>query len=281
MNTGPEGRLIESHLSKLANLISQVGPIVTEISLAQMRGQMSAIRGSDKRSLANLGITLNGRDDCIVLATDPGVSLGAITIHNHGAANLFLVGNSGAPRSFVINMRIVGSSCTVAFPEPPLHNLTLPEIFLRSSGQVIFWGRRATSVWSKVELEGDGSYLVVGDDCMFSAGIWIRNHDMHTVFDAATGTVLNDRPTNIVFEQHVWAAFESMILGANRVGYGSIIGARSIVKDVVAPKTLVAGIPARLIRNGVSWDRSAQMVAPQTREYLARLDSYYASVNRG
>jgi len=40
-----------------------------------------------------------------------------------------------------------------------------------------------------------------------------------------------------------------------RIGMGTIVGARSIVKGEVPPRVLVAGAPARVIREGTSWGR--------------------------
>lgn len=45
-----------------------------------------------------------------------------------------------------------------------------------------------------------------------------------------------------------WIGFDSCILPGVSIGEGSIIGARSVVRDDVEPFTIVAGNPARLVR---------------------------------
>jgi acetyltransferase-like isoleucine patch superfamily enzyme len=47
---------------------------------------------------------------------------------------------------------------------------------------------------------------------------------------------------------NVWIGFDACVLPGVTVGEGSIVGARSVVFDDVAPYTVVAGNPARFIR---------------------------------
>jgi acetyltransferase-like isoleucine patch superfamily enzyme len=54
------------------------------------------------------------------------------------------------------------------------------------------------------------------------------------------------RPINI--HRNVWIGFEACVLPGVTIGEGAIVGARSVVADNVAPYTIVAGNPARLIR---------------------------------
>jgi acetyltransferase-like isoleucine patch superfamily enzyme len=48
--------------------------------------------------------------------------------------------------------------------------------------------------------------------------------------------------------RNVWIGFDSCILPGVSIGEGSVVGARSVVKDDVEPFTIVAGNPARVIR---------------------------------
>lgn len=53
----------------------------------------------------------------------------------------------------------------------------------------------------------------------------------------------------IVIEDKVWIGINSTILPGVRIGYGSIVGANSVVTKDVPPMTMVAGNPARFIKN--------------------------------
>jgi acetyltransferase-like isoleucine patch superfamily enzyme len=45
-----------------------------------------------------------------------------------------------------------------------------------------------------------------------------------------------------------WIGFDSCVLPGVTIGEGAIVGARSVVTDDVAPYTVVAGNPARVVR---------------------------------
>ena len=54
------------------------------------------------------------------------------------------------------------------------------------------------------------------------------------------------RPIHI--ESNVWIGFDTCVLPGVTIGEGSIVGARSLVTESVPPYTIVAGNPARVIR---------------------------------
>ncbi len=53
----------------------------------------------------------------------------------------------------------------------------------------------------------------------------------------------------VVIEDNVWIGTGVIILPGVNIGEGSIIGAGSVVSRNVPAKSIVAGIPARIIRN--------------------------------
>ena len=54
------------------------------------------------------------------------------------------------------------------------------------------------------------------------------------------------RPIHI--ERNVWIGFDSCVLPGVTIGEGSVVGARSVVTSDVRPFTVVAGNPARIIK---------------------------------
>jgi acetyltransferase-like isoleucine patch superfamily enzyme len=97
---------------------------------------------------------------------------------------------------------------------------------------------------------------VVGDDALISGGVWVRNYDMHALHDLRSGALISRPPVDTVIELHVWLGQDALLLNTERVGMGAIVGARALVKGHVPPRVAVAGTPARVIREGVSWGRN-------------------------
>jgi acetyltransferase-like isoleucine patch superfamily enzyme len=58
--------------------------------------------------------------------------------------------------------------------------------------------------------------------------------------------VVETRP--VCIERNVWIGFDACVLPGVTIGEGSIVGARSVVTQSIAPFTIVAGNPARVVR---------------------------------
>ena len=74
----------------------------------------------------------------------------------------------------------------------------------------------------------EGKHCLIGDNCLISFGIWMRNADPHLVYDCASNRRIN--PTKSIFiGDHVWIGQSAMILKGTKIDSGSIIGAMSLV----------------------------------------------------
>ena len=83
-----------------------------------------------------------------------------------------------------------------------------------------------------------GEHVLVGP----KVNIITINHDS----DPENRSATYGRP--VVIEDKVWIGINATILPGVRVGYGAIIGANSVVTKDVPPMTVVAGNPARTIK---------------------------------
>lgn len=132
------------------------------------------------------------------------------------------------------------------------------------TGRWIFhlWGKCNAIVGNNVSSNGvecwinPGGLLEIGNDCMF-AQAYIHVGDNHAIFDINSGEVLNysENPV-ITIREHVWVASRVTIRSNSVIGTGSILGVGSIVKGKFPDCTLVAGVPAKPVKSGVSWTRS-------------------------
>lgn len=103
------------------------------------------------------------------------------------------------------------------------------------------------------------SRVVIGNDVIISWGVTIVDHDSHAiswknrasdVSDWASGSKNWEhvRRSPVTIEDKVWIGFNASILKGVTVGEGAIIGAGSVVTKDVPPFTVVAGNPARVVR---------------------------------
>ena len=111
--------------------------------------------------------------------------------------------------------------------------------------------------------EWNGDKLIIGKFCQIAAGVEFvmngANHQMNAVstfpFYTLEGWEMNppkkdDLPLkgDTVIGNDVWIGQNATIMPGVHIGDGAIIGANSTVANDVAPYSVVAGNPARLIR---------------------------------
>lgn len=100
----------------------------------------------------------------------------------------------------------------------------------------------------------------IGNDVLISWGCTLIDHDAHSLYwDKRKDDVAEWRQGRkdwsnvarrpIVIHDKAWIGFNSILLKGVTIGEGAVIGAGSVVTRDVAPYTLVAGNPAKLIRD--------------------------------
>ncbi len=94
--------------------------------------------------------------------------------------------------------------------------------------------------------------MIIGEHCLFSEGVTIRTTDHHSLFDLSTLKLINE-PADVTIADRVWVNQDVGILKGVSVGTGAIIGAKALVTRPVPKLELWSGIPARMIRQEVSW----------------------------
>lgn len=98
-------------------------------------------------------------------------------------------------------------------------------------------------------LLAEGSRINIGSKVMFGPGVYLigGDHNYSVVgeymFDVKVKERHNDQDINI--EDDVWIGAGALVLKGVRIGTGSIIGARSVVINDVAPYSIVVGSPAK------------------------------------
>lgn len=98
----------------------------------------------------------------------------------------------------------------------------------------------------------EGKTLQIGDRCLLANGITMRTGDSHSIFtqDKRRCNYAED----IRIGAHVWIAQGVYILKGVSVGRDSVIGAGAVVTKSVPEETAAAGNPAKVIKEGITWD---------------------------
>ncbi|MGP5389467.1 acyltransferase [Glutamicibacter arilaitensis] len=100
----------------------------------------------------------------------------------------------------------------------------------------------------------EGAIVSLGDDCMISGDVQIRSDDEHPIFDIHTGDRVNNA-SSINIGNHTWLGWGARILGGSTIGEGSVVGLSSVVTGSFPNNCVVAGVPARIKRKDIAWER--------------------------
>jgi acetyltransferase-like isoleucine patch superfamily enzyme len=90
--------------------------------------------------------------------------------------------------------------------------------------------------------------IKIGEHVYIAKGVIIRDSDNHSV--ESEGYIAT-KP--IVICDNVWIGMRAMIMKGVTLGEGSIIAAGAVVTHDVPPHSMVGGVPARIIRENVTW----------------------------
>ena len=100
----------------------------------------------------------------------------------------------------------------------------------------------------------EGGTITIGQDCMFSHAIVIRNGDSHTIYSQLTNQRINSA-RDVHIGDHVWLGEGVKILKGTEIAAGTIIAAGAIVSGIAENNSIYAGIPAKKIKNNIHWIR--------------------------
>lgn len=106
----------------------------------------------------------------------------------------------------------------------------------------------------------EGASIHVGNDCLFS-NVEVYNSDMHSIFDVATGERINPAK-HVNIGDRVWLAADVRVLKGANISRDTVVGAGSVVTGSHPPNVILAGNPAKVVRQGVRWTRPTLQKMP-------------------
>ncbi|MDA3799470.1 MAG: acyltransferase [Kiritimatiellae bacterium] len=94
--------------------------------------------------------------------------------------------------------------------------------------------------------------IKIGDNVAISHDVTIMDSDGGHSLDYVGYQAFSP----VVIEDNVWIGSRAMILKGVTIGKGAVIAAGAVVTKNVPPNTLVAGVPAKVIRTEVTWTKN-------------------------
>jgi acetyltransferase-like isoleucine patch superfamily enzyme len=112
-----------------------------------------------------------------------------------------------------------------------------------ASGATLTLGRGGSNYGAEIVCNHE---ITIGEGSGLGFGVTIRDDDEHVV----TG---GSGPGAVRIGDGVLIATGALILPGVTIGDGAMVAARSVVTKDVPPRTLVAGVPARVVRENITW----------------------------
>lgn len=127
------------------------------------------------------------------------------------------------------------------------------DLCTEDNGNRIIIGK-GTSMCGQIHLAAiEGTAIDIGEDCLFSSEIVFRTGDSHSILDME-GNRTNPSK-NIKICDHVWLGHRLLINKGVTIAKDNIVGTGAIVtKSIEESNCVIAGVPAKIVKNGVNWD---------------------------
>lgn len=115
------------------------------------------------------------------------------------------------------------------------------EITIRNGTEI----NAPTYVFAKRKVE-------IGEHCRIARGVTIMDSDFHKLATGDKKPIDNAR--EVIIGNHCWIGQNTIILKGVTIGAGAIVAAGSVVTKDVKERTLVGGVPAKIIQENVVWE---------------------------
>lgn len=127
------------------------------------------------------------------------------------------------------------------------------ELWVENNGCTIEIGERTfVGHHSHLACTEDGNRLIVGDDGMISSYVQIRTGDSHSIVDME-GNRINPAQS-VEIGDHCWIGEGAKVMKGVTLEGDDIVSTGAIVTKSFGKNVLLGGIPAKVIKENVTWD---------------------------
>lgn len=151
------------------------------------------------------------------------------------------------------NVIIYGSNNCIRLEEKVILNQV--KLYIEDDQNSITIGRGTTIECNSEIATIEGTSVSIGEDCMISSDVRVCTGDSHSLINQEGKRVNYSR--NVIIGDHVWIGMRAVINKGAEIADNCIVGACSLLagKLYTEKDTLIAGVPAKVIKRGIGWRR--------------------------
>lgn len=120
-----------------------------------------------------------------------------------------------------------------------------------NNSQIVFGSRNRILGFTHIAA-CEGKSVSFGNGCLFSTDVIFRNTDSHAILDCKTGERINPAES-IEIGDRVWFGNKTTILKGVKIDDDCVVATGAIVTRNVPASSIVAGVPAKVVKSNVSW----------------------------
>lgn len=169
-------------------------------------------------------------------------------IQVHGQGNSVLV----QPGAVLKKARvfILGDNNRIMIKENAF--LECADIHIEDNDCIIEIGENTFIGPSHIACTENGRSVVIGKDCMLSSNISIRTGDSHSIIDSQRNRI--NPAQSVSIGDHCWIGEGAKIMKGVNLQKDTIVASGSIVTHSFSSNVILAGNPAKVVKEGVNWD---------------------------
>ena len=181
------------------------------------------IFGNNNRVFIKENVRINGSLNITIKGNDNDIEIGSNTVVNRSVNISIFTGCIGAR----------GDNCKVII------------------GKNVFFNGHCFLL-----LGEKNTQITINDECLFASNITLATSDNHPIYDLHTKERLNIAG-DIKIGKHCWICNDVKILNNSFINDESVIAANALVTSLSnpPPHCLIAGIPARVIKENIYWKK--------------------------
>ena len=125
------------------------------------------------------------------------------------------------------------------------------EFYISDNSTILI--RNNTRIFGPTHLAScEGVSLTIGNDCLISSNVNVRNTDSHSIIDSCGVRINCAEDINIC--DHVWICNSATILKGSYISANSVVGCNSLVnKKIEQEHVIICGSPASIKKRDITW----------------------------